>query len=117
MGGIYMPTAFLEKTSSGALRTIQKVRCFVLFWRPRVPTGLGPDGQNPTIHRFSALGGLREKKVFCPGNILTRYCAGTSRINYCPAKQIRPAGNNSGSSRAKWRLSQQGESHRTRDQE
>src|SRR5215213_982258 len=117
MGGIYMPTANFAENFVWRPAYIQKVRCFVLFWRPRVPTGSGPDGQSPTIHRFSALGGLREKKVFCPGNILSRYCPGTSRINYCPAKQIGPEGDKSGSARAEWRLSQQGESHRSRDQE
>ena len=96
-----MPTAVLQKTSSGALRTFKR---FVASCYSGVP-------------EFFGLGGLREKKVFCPGNTLPRYCPGNSRINYRSAKQIRPASNKSRSSGANRWISQQVNRDRTRDQE
>src|SRR5215213_11431937 len=37
-------------------------------------------------YQVFVLGGLREKKVFCPGNTLPRFCPGSSRVHYRPAK-------------------------------
>ena len=74
----------LQKTSSGALRTFKR---FAASCYSGVP-------------EFFGLGGLREKKVFCPGNTLPRYCPGNSRIYYRSAKQIRPASKRSRSSGA-----------------
>lgn len=38
----------------------------------------------PAIYSF--LGGLREKKVFCPGNSIPRFGPGSSCIDFRPAK-------------------------------
>src|SRR5215213_4481248 len=83
--GIYMPTAFLQKTSSGALRTFKR---FGASCYSGVPVFRSDPAQTVRTNdlQVSVLGGLREKKVFCPWNTLPRYCPGTSRIDYCPAK-------------------------------
>jgi hypothetical protein len=41
------------------------------------------------------LGGLREKKLFCPGNSIYRFRPGTPRHNFCPAKPFGAPGDRS----------------------
>src|ERR1051325_2074164 len=83
---------FCKETSSGAPRTFKR---FGASCYSGVPVFRRPGRSEPAIYRFSLLGGLREKKVFCPGNTLPRYCPGNSRIDYRPTKQIRTADNRS----------------------
>src|SRR5689334_13980170 len=76
-----------------------KAQALVLFWRPRVSAPkpgrcLEPKIRPPepvAVSSRQVLGGLREKKLFCPGNSFPCFRLSHSRINSRPAKSFSPS--------------------------
>src|SRR5918911_4722500 len=99
-----------------------KALALVLFWRPRVSAPKPGRNRNPAPRTGSnsctqVLGGLREKKLFCPGNSFRYFCSNTSRINSRPAKPFGPTGYHYSRAVCRKQFDQQGRSLGRDDQE
>src|ERR1043166_4911357 len=77
-------------TKAQALRVILASPSFRL--EPRPPNSRNPVPEPVIVSCIEVLGGLREKKLFCPGNYFPCFSPDRSRIHSRSAKSFSPPG-------------------------